>query len=445
MKKLLLAAALFYSVCGNAQNTTVDNITIRSSLKLANKKIVGIKATSFLTTDTNRLPTVAGVVNYVAANAGWKLTGNSEINSTDFIGTNDANDFVVKANNIQRVIYRSGGSSLRTLGLAGDTITQSNNLSNTPMLNLRYTGTGAGTNAGLSTNALFKITDNSPNSNRYLAKFGNNVNISNAGVEIGYQLMMLNGATINTRNNGFHVYMENEAGISIGYAAKGIAGGGITIGNYTATQNYQQTAVGYGATANGLNQMSCAFGTGAWAKNAYTTALGGGSRSLGQGSISINGGVAESNYEFSAGGVGFNAVPGSEYYPITDVYFGSGKKRGYINGASIAYNTGSGIDYTINGSGASGTDLTGGNIKIAGGKGTGAGTPGNVIIQTSTPQASGTALQSLTDRLIVSPTGVTISNSTEPTTPTNGGVFWIDNGTLKYKSQGGTITTIAAN
>jgi hypothetical protein len=54
---------------------------------------------------------------------------------------------------------------------------------------------------------------------------------------------------------------------------------------------------------------------------------------------------------------------------------------------------------SINGTGVTGTNFAGGNITIAGGKGTGTGTPGDVIFSTATSTASGTTLQSLTQRV----------------------------------------------
>ncbi|MES1250126.1 MAG: hypothetical protein ABUL46_05545, partial [Chitinophaga rupis] len=59
---------------------------------------------------------------------------------------------------------------------------------------------------------------------------------------------------------------------------------------------------------------------------------------------------------------------------------------------------GPGISYTINGAGAYGTDNTGGNITIAGGKGTGAGSSGNIIFSIASATSSGATLQSLSER-----------------------------------------------
>jgi hypothetical protein len=75
---------------------------------------------------------------------------------------------------------------------------------------------------------------------------------------------------------------------------------------------------------------------------------------------------------------------------ISDIYFGSGVQRNNVAGAGLAY--------TIHGSGAYGTDYNGGNLLIAGGKGTGTGTPGSILFYTSMPASSGNTLQTLSEK-----------------------------------------------
>jgi len=69
---------------------------------------------------------------------------------------------------------------------------------------------------------------------------------------------------------------------------------------------------------------------------------------------------------------------------------------------------------SINGEGASGTDRTGGVLTIAGGKGTGTGTSGDVVISTATPTTTGTTLQTLTNRWWIKNTTGTLSNISSP-------------------------------
>lgn len=132
------------------------------------------------------------------------------------------------------------------------------------------------------------------------------------------------------------------------------------------------------------------------------------------------GGVAIGKYstaesgEFVVGGVGPEVDP----FIVKNVYFGSGKNRArYIqSGDSLTYRPGGGDTCTINGSGGNGTNQNGGGIIIAGGKGTGAGTPGYIGFSTSTTTGSGTALQTLTERARISERGnLLVGTSTDDT------------------------------
>lgn len=83
--------------------------------------------------------------------------------------------------------------------------------------------------------------------------------------------------------------------------------------------------------------------------------------------------------------------------PITDIYFGSGVRRNNTEGP--------GFSYTIHGSGAYGANNAGGNVTIAGGIGTGSGTPGSVIFSTTDSTSSGSAFQSLSERARIAANG----------------------------------------
>jgi hypothetical protein len=143
-------------------------------------------------------------------------------------------------------------------------------------------------------------------------------------------------------------------------------------------------AIGIGGTAS--NTQSIAIGNASLASGIYGVAIGSGTLASGTSSVAIGVSSSAEAGEFVCG------------YPydigVTNVYFGSGKIR---KAGSTTVN-GAGISYAINGSGAAGTDFAGGNITIAGGKGTGTGTSGDVIISTATPTTTGTILQSLTSR-----------------------------------------------
>lgn len=84
----------------------------------------------------------------------------------------------------------------------------------------------------------------------------------------------------------------------------------------------------------------------------------------------------------------------------------------YIRNPALAEQNGP--NGSINGTGASGTDFAGGNITIAGGKGTGAGISGDVIISTATPIATGTTAQTLTNRVWVKGGGTNVGIGSSP-------------------------------
>lgn len=95
-------------------------------------------------------------------------------------------------------------------------------------------------------------------------------------------------------------------------------------------------------------------------------------------------------------------------FGIRDVFIGYGVRNEYTSANS---NNGNGIEVSINPSGAyNGTDKTGGNLVLAAGKGTGAGTGGDVIFSTPTTTTSGTTLQTLTKRWFVKQSSGTLSN-----------------------------------
>lgn len=91
-------------------------------------------------------------------------------------------------------------------------------------------------------------------------------------------------------------------------------------------------------------------------------------------------------------------VIGSDSTAITNVFFG----RGVVSATTTAV--------TINGTGGSGTDIAGGNLTIAGGRCTGAGTEGKIIFSTAATGSTGTTLRSLTQRAEITSAGINIAS-----------------------------------
>lgn len=172
--------------------------------------------------------------------------------------------------------------------------------------------------------------------------------------------------------------------------------------------SYYHTAVGAGAKCRG---------------SLYETAIGARAEARGDGSIAI-GYQAETNNCDYAIAIGRGAVPywgvgyciqigarsrataanqcviGSSDYPITDIYFDEGVDSSSPSGCKI------------NASGGDGTDIAGGDLALAGGRGTGSADGGAVKLQYADAGSSGTSLNSLTTVITVDNNGIQIGEDT---------------------------------
>jgi fibronectin-binding autotransporter adhesin len=103
--------------------------------------------------------------------------------------------------------------------------------------------------------------------------------------------------------------------------------------------------------------------------------------------------------------------------PINTVYIGYGARNQWQSGVDNSGNAGHGPNVLISPSlAANGADRNGGTLTLAGGLGTGTGTPGTVVISTGTALTTGSTLQSLTARLTVNSTAAAF---TVPVTSTS--------------------------
>lgn len=152
------------------------------------------------------------------------------------------------------------------------------------------------------------------------------------------------------------------------------------------------TALGYGAAGGGISSGS------------YNTLLGAGADTISDISSSIVIGadaLASANNQLVIGG-----EDGSGHGKITDAYFGQGVTNIQLSGVAPT-------GVTLNATGGSGTNVAGGNFNIAGGRATGNATGGSIVFKTSVVGASGTTLQSLTERMHIDNLGnVNISGLT---------------------------------
>lgn len=150
-------------------------------------------------------------------------------------------------------------------------------------------------------------------------------------------------------------------------------------------------------------------------------AIGGGNRVLHKSSLVV-GSYGETTADYQLIFTGYqsnNSAAG-----LKDVYFGTGV-RTQLPGTPPTFAR-AGVDVTLNGSGAGdAADLAGGKIRIAGGKGTGTGTPGDIVFVTPAKAVAGSTLQTLTERWWVKGDTGRLGNTSSPTsqldvTATNG-------------------------
>jgi hypothetical protein len=208
------------------------------------------------------------------------------------------------------------------------------------------------------------------------------------------------GALLQEENINIHPVggVYGDARINIGSGNSVIGHSGIAIGSSVNVNANGEMAVGIGF------DITATYGIGILGSTYKGTAIGDHSYAheksvaLGQESKTTT------SNQFVCGAPDMHGAD-SWNKSIANVYFGSGVQRNE--------RVGPGLPYVINGSGGFGNDTTGGDIGIAGGKGTGAGTPGNIIFSTAVKNSSGTTLQSLSEKArIVGASGNILINTT---------------------------------
>lgn len=188
-----------------------------------------------------------------------------------------------------------------------------------------------------------------------------------------------------------------------------------TVGSYSTLTGINNTFYGRAAGLNVTSGASNVFigsnagvGITTGARNVFVT--------------SSDAGNLPSSLSYSVhlvAGNGYRSNDASTIPSVTHAFIGGGFNTGfaikdfYFGQMPFTADAGSGlVNIVFYAPSGSGTDIGGANFTIAAGRGTGTGTPGDVIISTSTALTTGTTLQTLTQRLkVAAGTGiVTISN-----------------------------------
>ena len=285
--------------------------------------------------------------------------------------------------------------------LTGDTLSIDAGTSATGSNNSYFIGEGAATNATNSDNAIF---------------FG--MNAGHSATNATGSVFLGNTAGREATNADFSYFI----GYLAGYQATN-AGGSVFLGSSAgegATNAENSIFIGNNA---GLNDtVDNVFTSGSSILIGNNTSTGGFSHS-----VAIGPGATNTDEH--------QVVFGSDINPLYDIYLGG-------NGAS---NTGyAGLDYTIHGStpgaGLISENLGGGDIALAGGKATGNAVGGSIVFQTSDAGASGSALQALTTKAIILPSGNFGISNTNPGVALHVGSASTTDGTTLLRLQDANTT-----
>lgn len=186
---------------------------------------------------------------------------------------------------------------------------------------------------------------------------------------------------------------------ALGHGAQSTAGLSVCVGA-VCTVN-QATSVGVGAQVNITSASGVATGWNATALNSF-----GG---VAYGSQAASGGQMSGAYGFEAAAANnWSIALGGRATTTADNQFVVGSNTARIGEVRIGngVTNASPLGFTIQATSGSGTNIPGASVSIAGGQGTGSGTGGGIVFQTSAAGASGTTLRSLVDRLTIDTTGL---------------------------------------
>lgn len=280
-------------------------------------------------------------------------------------------------------VYRIGGATVLNVSGEGN-IFAGINSGSTGRLNT-FVGAGSGAlNSTGSENTFIGAASGFYNSTGY------------ANVFVGYTAGQSNTA------GQLNTFLGHDAG-KLNTTGKGNTFVGLAAGLSNATADFN-TYLGNSAGDSNTTGFENTF-LGNQAGTSNTT----GSRNIfiGSGAMGTSGTIASSI------GIGCNTVVtannqlvvGSSWNPvrITDSYWGNGVTNNFPSA------------FTFNATGGEGTDNVGADLKIAGGKGTGAANGGKIIFQTAPAGPAGTTPNALVDRVTITSDGNVAIGTATPT------------------------------
>jgi len=223
--------------------------------------------------------------------------------------------------------------------------------------------------------------------------------------------------------------MTGTRNTAVGYAALQTMVAGydnVAIGqsasNANTSNNNSTTAIGNTAASTAVCSAYTVVGNGAGASRADITGcclFGNGANTSATG---ITNTIAIGRSASATATAQF--IAGSSLYPASDIYFG----KGVTNATPTTW--------VVNGTGGSGTNISGGSITIAGGRGTGTGLGGSITLQVAAAGVSGSSLNTLVSIITIASTGLI----SYPTTVTAGGTT----GAQTINKISGTVNFAAA-
>lgn len=227
---------------------------------------------------------------------------------------------------------------------------------------------------------------------------------------------------------GIQTVASGVGAVAMGYQATATSTRDIAIG-YQAT-THASSSGSENTVIGGSAALTSSTASGVVALGAYAVVSGnsgtalGSSANAGSASVAVGNGAVATGTASVAMGVNANATHSSMVFGFAatstaddQIVFGSSFNAGtnYMSsywGQGVTSTAPDSV-FSFNATGGSGTDIAGGGLTLAGGKGTGNAAGGSLFFQTSVGGASGTTLQTQATRLTIAAVGSNITASTE--------------------------------